>query len=66
MKIRINGHIRDVKGPTTIQDLLVQLGYANHFVAVAVNQNCIPKQKFPEQSVQDQDEVEILAPMAGG
>ena len=66
MKVRINGQFRECKGPATVAELLEEIGYRNHFVAVAINQNCIPKQKFAEQSVQDDDEIEILAPMAGG
>ncbi len=66
MQVRINGQSCELSGPTTIAGLLEQLGYRNHFVAVAINQSCIPKQKFLEQNVEDQDDIEILAPMAGG
>ncbi len=66
MQVRINGQFRQLNGPTSIETLLEELGYRNHFVAVALNQQCIPKQQFQDKLVTDQDEVEILAPMAGG
>ena len=66
MQVRINGQFRQLNGPTSIETLLEELGYSNHFVAVALNQQCIPKQQFQDKLVTDQDEVEILAPMAGG
>jgi sulfur carrier protein len=66
MQVRINGHFRDLNEPKTIQSLLDELGYNNHFVAVALNQQCIPQQHYQDKLVKDQDEVEILAPMAGG
>lgn len=66
MQVRINGQFRQFNGPTSIETLLEELGYRNHFVAVALNQQCIPKQQFQDKLVKDQDEVEILAPMAGG
>jgi thiamine biosynthesis protein ThiS len=66
MQVRINGQFRSLNGPTTIQGLLEDLGYRNHFVAVALNQQCIPTQQFQDKLVKDQDEIEILAPMAGG
>jgi sulfur carrier protein len=66
MQIRVNGQFRKINEPTSIQRLLEELGYQNHFVAVALNQQCIPKQQFQDKLVQDQDEIEILAPMAGG
>lgn len=66
MQVRINGQFHKLNGPTSLQTLLDELGYRNHFVAVALNQQCIPKQQFQDRLVEDQDEVEILAPMAGG
>jgi sulfur carrier protein len=66
MQVRINGQFRQLNEPTSIETLLEELGYRNHFVAVALNRQCIPKQQFQDKLVKDQDEVEILAPMAGG
>jgi thiamine biosynthesis protein ThiS len=57
MQVRINGQVRKLNGPTSIQTLLEELGYRNHFVAVALNQQCIPKQQFQDKLVTDQDEV---------
>ena len=66
MEVCINGQSRDLAGPTNIQSLLDELGYRNGFVVVALNRQCIPRQQFHQQLINERDEIEILAPMAGG
>ena len=66
MLIRINGQQHNLLGPVNIQSLLEDLGYRSQFVAVAVNSHCIPRLKFVDFTIHANDEIEILAPMAGG
>jgi thiamine biosynthesis protein ThiS len=66
MQIRINGKIIALPAPLSLSTLLEQLGYRDLFIAVAINQNIIAQNKFSAYAVCDQDEIEILAPMAGG
>jgi sulfur carrier protein len=67
MRIQVNG--RDVQleqESLTIHLLLQHLGYQNSFVAVAVNESCIPRKEYDAYPIRERDRVEILAPMAGG
>ncbi len=66
MRIQVNGSSVETVPAITIEGLLQQLGYENQMVAVAINASCVPRQTFAEQSLQESDIIEILAPMAGG
>lgn len=66
MQIIINGKVTTLEKPLSVQDLLHRLGYLDHFVAVALNQTCVLRRDFGLQFVQADDQIEILAPMAGG
>ena len=66
MQLIINGTAVEVAGSGKLPELLFALGFQERMIAVAVNRCCIPRREFPETVVQDGDEIEILAPMAGG
>ncbi len=66
--ITVNGERQPHAAPRTINELLITLGYRERlpFVAVAVNRRCVPRAAHASTTVVAGDEVEILAPMAGG
>ncbi|MFY7928281.1 MAG: sulfur carrier protein ThiS [Oligoflexus sp.] len=67
MRIQVNGRELQVDQESlTIHGLLEELGYLNNFVAVAINETCVPRHDYTAYRVSDRDRVEILAPMAGG
>lgn len=66
MRIQVNGQPIETVSAITVQGLLQQLGYDKQMVAVALNQTCVPRQTFAAQTLAESDEIEILAPMAGG
>ena len=53
-------------GAVSVDDLLKARGLGDAFVAVAVNGSCVRRRDFAATPLADGDEVEILAPMAGG
>ncbi len=65
MKIVINGESADVPGDSTVVDLLKLRG-SLHTVAVAVNQEFVPRARHATRTLHEGDEVEIVAPMQGG
>jgi sulfur carrier protein len=67
MSIVVNGEARSLAPEVaTVADLLQALGYRAAFVAVAINRSCVRRPDFANTPVHAGDEVEILAPMAGG
>ena len=66
MHINVNGKTIDFTPGLSIDALLKSLGYQDHFVAVAVNSEVILRRNYLSHQIQAKDEIEILAPMAGG
>ncbi len=66
MEIKVNGEPMSIDQQLPVTQLLDRLGYQDRFVAVAINQRCIPRSSYAEQHIQAGDQIEILAPMAGG
>jgi sulfur carrier protein len=64
-QITVNGEAKQVAA-TSVAELLSELGMTGAFVAVAVNRDCVPRATFGSTPLRSGDEVEILAPMAGG
>lgn len=65
MKITVNGTPRDTAA-TTLDALLVELGYAGAKVATAVNESFVPAAIRLEQRLNEGDRIEIVAPRQGG
>ena len=67
LTLKINGEsVQLPRERATVSELLAELGYAKGFVAVALNRTCVRRSEFATTPVNAGDEVEILAPMAGG
>ncbi len=66
MELTINGVKKTLNDIQTVANLLEQLGYQSNFVAVAVNRTCIKRSDFSGHKIEAGDNIEILAPMAGG
>ncbi len=66
MNITVNGEARMLDREMSIADLLQQLDYAQTSVAVALNQDFVPRSAYSRTVMKDGDELEIVAPMQGG
>jgi sulfur carrier protein len=65
MVLIVNGEARET-GVATIPALLDELGYESTFLAVAVNQQVVPRRRWDERVLADGDAVEIVTPRQGG
>lgn len=67
MHILVNGQAHDMEAPLkTVNDLLSHLGYAGQTVAVAVNQQFLPRGNYATQELTEGMDIEIVSPMSGG
>ena len=66
MNLIINGKNQEIQSADTVVALLDQLGYGHNQIAVAVNQEFIPKSDYEQTTFSENDAVEIVAPMQGG
>ena len=66
MTIQLNGEPFDVRGPVTISALLDLLDIDSRRVAVEHNTKVIKRDAYPQTTVQDRDQVEIVNFVGGG
>jgi len=66
MKITLNGQPQTLDKQISVEQLLAQHGYDGKTIAVAVNKNFVPKSSYDTHMINEQDDIEIVAPMQGG
>lgn len=66
MNIILNGNTHMLDKALNITDLLAREGYDGKLVAVALNGAFVPKSNYAEQVINENDKIEIVAPMQGG
>jgi sulfur carrier protein len=65
MFLTINGERRETKA-TRVDALLTELEYEGTHLAVAVNYDVVPRARWADTVLNDNDAVEILTPRQGG
>ncbi|MFC0251374.1 sulfur carrier protein ThiS [Massilia consociata] len=65
-EIELNGTPYRVPAGHSLQELAGQLGLADQAVAVAVNREVVPRQRWPERRLQARDKVDIVRAIGGG
>lgn len=62
----INGEEKALCCPTTLSELLTQLGYRVAFVAVELNGTIVKQADFGSTTITDADKLEIVSFVGGG
>ena len=65
MFLIVNGERRETKA-THVDALLAELEYEGTHLAVAVNYDVVPRARWADTPLNDNDAVEILTPRQGG
>lgn len=65
MKIYVNG-VSTLVESNQLQAILEQLGYQNVTIATAINGDFVPLSQRDKTAMQENDKLEVLAPMQGG
>ena len=66
MKILVNGEKISLPADSSIEDLIMHLGYQNQRIAIEINESIIPKSNHSSFLLQDLDKVEIINAVGGG
>lgn len=66
IEIFINGSKHRVPESTTVEGLIESMGLPKKGIALAVNNEVIPKSRWNERSLSPQDRVELLTIAQGG
>ena len=63
--VKINGEYLDIS-EKTISEYLISAGYDTKRVAVELNGDIVPKAKYSEIMLKDEDTVEVVSFVGGG
>lgn len=66
IEIELNGAPHPVPERHSLQDLLASLALSNQALALAVNREVVPRQRWQERSLQPGDKVDIVRAIGGG
>ena len=66
MKILVNSEKISLPADSSIEDLIVHLGYQNQRIAIEINESIIPKSNHSSFLLQDLDKIEIINAVGGG
>jgi sulfur carrier protein len=66
MNVVVNGEPRDVQPGTTVADVVAVLGRRREGLAVAVNEDVVPRSFWAATALHEEDRVEVLNAAAGG
>ena len=66
MIIEVNGEKKALEQPPVLADALNHWGYAGQPIAVAYNDEFVPRSRYAAIQLRDGDRLEIVAPMQGG
>ncbi|MCZ6614646.1 MAG: sulfur carrier protein ThiS [Chloroflexi bacterium] len=64
--LTVNGKVRELEGPTPLEQFLRDYGVDTKFVAVAYNGTVLRKEEFGQITLSQSDIVEIVRPVGGG
>ncbi len=66
MKISINGENHTLSEPTSLKQLVSELGFEDKRLAIEVNQAIVPRGEYADFLLKDNDKVEIVHAIGGG
>ena len=66
MNIILNNTINEVQENITIEELLLLNNIRSKHIAVEINKRIIPKSKYKEYQLSEDDKVEIITAIGGG
>ena len=68
MNIKVNGEIKTIQPGLTLYQLLLdlQIHPSQPGIAIALNQEVIPRKRWPETELPSESEVEIIRAVQGG
>lgn len=64
--LTVNGERRELDRPTSLTAFLDSLAIDPRYVAVARNGDVLPRERWPETTLQDGDVLEIVRMVGGG
>lgn len=66
IQVSVNNELKNLGEHTQLQDALVEWGYGDLKIAVAINGEFVPRSTYSERLLNANDLVDIVKPVGGG
>lgn len=66
MQLLINGEPHELTEAASVADVIRKLGYESNSIAVAINGEFVPRHQYATFTLQERQELDVVAPMQGG
>jgi len=66
IKVSVNGEIKEINEDLNVNELIEELGYKVKGFAVAVNTTFVALSTYKNTIINENDQIDILAPVQGG
>jgi sulfur carrier protein len=66
IQISVNNQSQSLAPNTRLSDALVEWGFADGKIAVAINQEFVPRSTYSERILINGDQIDIVKPVGGG
>ncbi|PUA29859.1 MAG: thiamine biosynthesis protein ThiS [Cellvibrio sp. 79] len=66
IQVSVNNEIKSIAPATRLSDALQDWGYGDSKIAVAINQEFVPRSSYVERALSNNDQIDIVRPVGGG
>ncbi len=66
INISLNNEPKQIAANTLLSDALVQWGFGEIKIAVAINSEFVPRSTYSKRKLDDGDQIDIVKPVGGG
>ncbi len=66
IQVSVNNEIKCIAAQTPLSDALQDWGYGDSKIAVAINQEFVPRSTYAERRLNPNDHIDIVRPVGGG
>jgi sulfur carrier protein len=66
IQISLNNELTEIIDNTLLSDALIQWGFGDIKIAVAINSEFVPRSTYNERRIHAGDQIDIVKPVGGG
>jgi sulfur carrier protein len=66
INISVNNEPKEIEINTTLSDALLQWGFGETKIAVAINSEFVPRSTYKDRQLENGDQIDIVKPVGGG
>lgn len=66
IQVSVNNETKSIATATRLSEALHEWGYGDSKIAVAINQEFVPRSTYAERALSNNDQIDIVRPVGGG